>query len=355
MNILLDAAEGIEGLAADVEAFLGTSDPGGLIGKYPYSGADIKLVVHLPHDAGEEGSTEEDELMRELEEAQAELVEAPLVRGGARSSMEEDISNLRGARLSHIAEIARLTEEDEEGNAASILALTEDAALIQTEINELTPIINRTLSETERSTIETEIERIAAAIEALREEGEGGPEPITKVLAEVQTLSISNFREKFPVRTLGSVYPKSFCRGPRTIGGSMVFTTFHSHIFNEFFGSRGVRSTGVGDWDRFHWSTNLADQLPPLDISISFANEYGNVSWMAIYGVEFTNEGLVMSIEDIFLEGTVQYVARDWDPIRSVANRPYSHQHGVGRELSGSNLLKEDLRKRVAGRRNPFI
>jgi len=124
---------------------------------------------------------------------------------------------------------------------------------------------------------------------------------------------------------------------------------------HEFLESASYRSTGVGDWDRFRYTSYIMDQIPPLDISISFANEYGNLSWMAILGVEFINEGQVMSIEDLFMEGTAQYIARDFDPIRSVANRRMTPTHGVGQSLTGSDLLMSELRTRISNRNNPWV
>ena len=76
---------------------------------------------------------------------------------------------------------------------------------------------------------------------------------------------------------------------------------------------------------------------------------------MSILGVEFINEGMVMSIEDLFLEGTAQYIARDFDPIRSVANRRMSMNRGVGQTLSGSRIMAEDLRQRQGLRNLPWI
>lgn len=145
------------------------------------------------------------------------------------------------------------------------------------------------------------------------------------------------------------------CRGPRTISGSMITTVFHRHVFQELIEIMEYRSTGVGAWDRFRWTTGLGDQLPPLDISIKFANEYGNLSWMGLFGVEFVNEGMTMSSEDLFLEGTHTYVARDIDLIRNVANRPLGRNRGVGQVLTGEALLQADLNTRLAKRRNTFI
>jgi len=250
-----------------------------------YSGADIKLVVHLP---AEESPSQRIEAQR----IESEMIE-----------IEDQLSGMEDGpeRTQLLRELADLSDSFSEAGGTDASA------------------------------------------------------SVTKALAEIQTLSLSIHREKFPVRTLGSVYPRSITRGPRTLSGSVVFTHFHRHVFDEFFGAASYRSSGVGDFDRYRWTTQVMDQLPPLDISIVFANEYGNLSWMSILGVEFMNEGMVMSIEDLFVEGTAQYIARDWDPIRSVANRPISPTRGVGEQTTGGDLLASHLTQRVSRRRNPFI
>ena len=53
------------------------------------------------------------------------------------------------------------------------------------------------------------------------------------------------------------------------------------------------------------------DELPPFDITISFANEYGTQARLAIYGVRIINEGQTMSINDVYTENTYQFVATD--------------------------------------------
>lgn len=147
----------------------------------------------------------------------------------------------------------------------------------------------------------------------------------------------------------------NFFRVHNTISGSVVFTTFYTHVFNEFLEQTSVRSTGVGDWDRFRWTSYITDQMPPLDISIVFANEYGNISYMSLLGVEFMNEGMVMSIEDLFVEGTAQYIARDIELIRQVGRRDLTINRGVGQSLTGTSILMDDIRRRSTGRRNPFL
>jgi hypothetical protein len=177
-------------------------------------------------------------------------------------------------------------------------------------------------------------------------------------LGEIQTLSYSVFREKAPVRTLGSVYPRAYVRGSRTIAGTMVFTVFHKHAFHEILQyNLGLINTGAYDHDAFRYSTNMVDQLPPLDISLIFANEYGAISYMGIYGVEFVQEGSTFSIEDIYSENVIQYVARDLDPMRQIEVKELD-DHGVMDEpKTASSILyeKQNFNKELDARRNPFI
>ena len=113
--------------------------------------------------------------------------------------------------------------------------------------------------------------------------------PSTKLLGELQTVSYSVNREKVPVRTLGSVYPRSYVRGPRTIGGTMIFTIFNEHVLHEILSlDLGVINTGTADKDTENpYTTALPDQLPPLNLSLVFANEHGAISHRGLYGVEF--------------------------------------------------------------------
>jgi hypothetical protein len=48
-----------------------------------------------------------------------------------------------------------------------------------------------------------------------------------------------------------------------------------------------------------------------------FHNEYGHKSIIRLYGVEFITEGQVHSINDLYTENTMQYVARDIDTMIS--------------------------------------
>jgi len=53
-----------------------------------------------------------------------------------------------------------------------------------------------------------------------------------------------------------------------------------------------------------------ADEIPPFDITISFANEYGQKAYIVIYGVEILNEGTGYSIDSVIAEKACTFVAR---------------------------------------------
>jgi hypothetical protein len=55
------------------------------------------------------------------------------------------------------------------------------------------------------------------------------------------------------------------------------------------------------------------DEIAPVNLTVSMANEYGIYARLAIYGVRFFSEGQVMSINDIYTENTFQYVALNID------------------------------------------
>jgi hypothetical protein len=58
------------------------------------------------------------------------------------------------------------------------------------------------------------------------------------------------------------------------------------------------------------------DQIPPFDITVTFANEYGNAAYMTINDVEILNEGMGVSIDDINLERACTFIARRCQRIR---------------------------------------
>lgn len=139
------------------------------------------------------------------------------------------------------------------------------------------------------------------------------------VFGELQTISYSIHRDKFPVRALGSINPKGFSMGGRTIAGSLIFTVFDRHVLKEaidgwwgwdqaIYGAAPAGSRQLMDDMKYRMVT---DEMPPFDVTVTFMNEYGVGSVLRLYGVTIVDEGQVMSIEDMITENTMSFMARD--------------------------------------------
>lgn len=151
-------------------------------------------------------------------------------------------------------------------------------------------------------------------------------------LGSLQTLSISTHQDKKPVRVIGSANALDYTMGQRTIAGSLVFAVFDQHFATEMFNDL-KESTGK--------DFLLPDELPALDLTISFANEYGRKSRMAIYGVRIINEGQVMSINDLYTENTYQFVALAMEPLTNKIEIGSSRARNIDDKIRSS--IPEDL------------
>lgn len=163
-----------------------------------------------------------------------------------------------------------------------------------------------------------------------------------EVVGEAQAISYAVQREKSAVYTMGWVDPRSFSRGKRAIAGTIVSMMFDEHITQKtpfkdirFLADRDEMYPGVADLNDASSTADFetldptyvfdagdltgaytvasawyVDQLPPFDIVLVAANEYGSAATMRIYGVEILNEGTGMSVDDMNIENQMTYVAR---------------------------------------------
>jgi hypothetical protein len=187
-----------------------------------------------------------------------------------------------------------------------------------------------------------------------------------KIMGELQAITYSISREKAPVYTMGSAEPRSFSRGKRGIAGTLVFTVFNRDALVESFkeklssGDLGVQKfkanepssiglasdyLSIENWDNqmselaggnstgvitngatgakvsdlvTKVAPRYADEILPFDVTITFANEYGQRAVLVIYGVELLNEGSGYSIDSVTTEKAYTYVARRIDHMRPV-------------------------------------
>lgn len=160
------------------------------------------------------------------------------------------------------------------------------------------------------------------------------------VIGELQAITYSVTREKAPVYTMGSANPRSFSRGKRGIAGSCVFQVFDRDCLQRLKYEQFVQlphmnrgRDPVHDWNTgmegayndvngYFMQTNshYTDEIPPFDITIHFGNEYGNRSIARLFGVEFLNEGMGLSVDDITTESANTFVARDIEYMSAKGN-----------------------------------
>lgn len=224
-----------------------------------------------------------------------------------------------------------------------------------------------------------------------------------KTIGELQQISWGVKREKAPVFTLGSPDARSFSRGKRGIGGSLVMSQFNRDALMEELveddaiwkqiapvamftaaGNLAVRGNekfeialGVAGWgdaiDKSRGtsditntpgiktggsdygytggtaitpgsvkgnddSTNVqvppgfslikakniiyADMIPPFDVTLTFANEYGQAAFQKIYDLDILDEQSGVSVDTIVMERAMSWVARRISPLMTgVYNR----------------------------------
>lgn len=57
------------------------------------------------------------------------------------------------------------------------------------------------------------------------------------------------------------------------------------------------------------------DQIPPFDITLTFANEYGQAAFQKIYDAEILNEASGVNVDTVIMERAVTFLARRVSPI----------------------------------------
>lgn len=192
-------------------------------------------------------------------------------------------------------------------------------------------------------------------------------------IATLSGITWSVTREKAPIYTMGSANPRSFSRGKRGIAGSLIFTVFDRPSLYNMLAAH-LTDTAAEYWTR---SSNVlpgfnkqnqathagivpvsngdptlapqaidvtqafpyySDQIPPFDVTITFANEYGQSAVRSIYGVEILNEGSGVSMDDVVIEETMTFIARDLGPMV-----PMDITKNWTATLSGISNLNNDL------------
>lgn len=155
----------------------------------------------------------------------------------------------------------------------------------------------------------------ASDIEAIvrgQDRTSGGP--VVAKIGDIQTLTYSSHIEASPVRTLGRSTPQGYTVGSRTIAGSLIFATFNRRALEELYTGPDVISLTTNTDGTIPSISDAkirqpSDRIPPFDIILYFTSEQGNDSIMTIYRVQIVDEGQTFSVQDVYTEQTMQYVA----------------------------------------------
>ena len=132
------------------------------------------------------------------------------------------------------------------------------------------------------------------------------------------------------MRACGYANPKAFAYGRRTIAGTIILTQFWMDALLRFVDlpPEQLQRSGERDWA---WippdaarsyskdeSYSKIDQLPPLNFTFCFADEYGHASVRKLLGVVLVTDGTVYSVNDQLTEQTISYMAMDFTPLQPI-------------------------------------
>jgi len=112
--------------------------------------------------------------------------------------------------------------------------------------------------------------------------------------------------------------PRAFQRGKRGINGSLMFNDLYKGNIKEAIAFRKDNVHDPRPW--------YPDQMPPIDIVLTSANEYGNKLRMEFKGVEIMDKGYGIATDDIIPFQSYTYIAKEmnnWEPIDRFTKEEY--------------------------------
>lgn len=102
------------------------------------------------------------------------------------------------------------------------------------------------------------------------------------------------------------------------VGGELSFQAITVDEWDAQMTQQAVGSNNPASLNSTAITNNIApaerpvydDEIPPFDITVSFANEYGQKASLVLYGVEILNEGSTFTIDNVTSEKACTFVAR---------------------------------------------
>lgn len=201
--------------------------------------------------------------------------------------------------------------------------------------------LSRSLFDRERDAYSaTDIEAVVMGIDRTT-----GKDKICRI-GDIQTLTYSVHADVGPVRLLGRRNVPAYTMGGRTIAGSMIFATFNKRALQELYtGADAIGLTGTESDPQVSEISDArilkpSDSIPPFDIVLYFASENGNDSRMILYRVQIFNEGQTFSIQDIYTEHTMQYVASGISMMEKIKDAWINSSFGDRATFANTRLIR---------------
>jgi hypothetical protein len=172
------------------------------------------------------------------------------------------------------------------------------------------------------------------------------------VFSNLISISWNITREKAPIYVLGVKDPVSMSRGKRGIAGTLSFQNFDrdaiqmliqqdtsKYQYTDYLSNIATHdlygnpdpTNGWFDWsaaDSFRGVTKqtayYADQMPPMDVTLTYANEYGNLAVEQVFGIEILNEGKGVHIDDMAVETAMTFICRGIGKLQRIGVEDFS-------------------------------
>jgi hypothetical protein len=135
-------------------------------------------------------------------------------------------------------------------------------------------------------------------------------------LKGINAISWSIHRSKPAAVSLGEEGINNRGNSIRTIAGSIIFSIFDENPITAIYPEEYLRNAHPQRIVR----KNIIrpDDLPPIDLIVIMTNEYGFVSTMTLFGVQFMDSGGSIGINQLVNEEVIQYTALDIDMMHPI-------------------------------------
>lgn len=186
-------------------------------------------------------------------------------------------------------------------------------------------------------------------------------------LTQMATISVSIHEAKSPVRRIGERGVSGYTRGIRTIAGTIVFLIIEDHplrmlaakdpanIYNNLIGwSRDLQTKGIGSgYGEIRFDNKISTLISPMNIMLRYQTEVARNGTadagasMMLEGVEFVNEGIVTSVNDMVTEVVCQFVAQDIRPFTDLNKKTSQEIIDAYNAHKGKELYEPYYRKLI--------